>query len=280
MLSDHLAGYIGKHGGNVLMNHIVTGIIYENNNPAGVSCERKRGSSSGIIKAYGNEIIINAAIPNVAELLPDQYGTKLKNEIKNQKPGASLLTIYFGFKSYLSNIGNYHYSSFVFDGSVKTQSDILQNNKGDFQNRSFTFVDYGQIDSGLAPEGKSVGGLCCIDYLKDWEYLSKEEYDNKKEEVAKIFIDRLEDLIPGISGEIEYYEVGTSATIKRYTLNPGGAVYGFAQTPSKPIIDASNISDNLHFASAWGKTGGGFSGAIYCGYLCAYDILRKKNCPS
>ncbi len=275
-LSDHLADYIQRHGGNVLLNHLVTGIIKENNKLAGVTYKKKRGSASEIITTYADEIIANAAVPNVAELLPEEYGMRLRNEIRNQKPGASLLTIYFGFKNSLKNIGNHHYSTFVFDGSIKTQADILKNNKGDFNKRSFTFIDYGQIDSGLAPEGKSVGALCCIDYLTDWEYLSDEEYKAKKEDVAKTFIGRLEKLIPGISDEIKFYEVGTSATIKRYTLNPGGAVYGFAQIPCKPVIETSNIFDNLHFASAWGKTGGGFSGAIYSGFLCACNILRKR----
>jgi all-trans-retinol 13,14-reductase len=275
-LSDHLAGYIRRHGGKVVLNHLVTGIIKEDNKLAGITYIKKRGSSPEIITAFADEIIANNAMPNIAELLPEEYSLKLNNEIRNQKTGASLLTIYFGFRNSLKTIGNHHYSTFVFDSSIKTQADILKNNKGDIHNRSFTFIDYGQIDSGLAPQGKSVGALCCIDYLTEWESLSKKEYKAKKEEVAKIFTQRLEKLIPGISSEIEYYEVGTSATIKRYTLNPGGAVYGFAQTQGKPVIDTSKISDNLHFASAWGKTGGGFSGAIYSGYLCANNILRKK----
>ncbi len=142
--------------------------------------------------------------------------------------------------------------------------------------RNFTFVDYSQLDSRLAPAGKSVGTICCIDYLKDWEGLDRKAYIAKKELVASVFIERLEKLIPGIRNIIEYYEVGTPSTLKRYTLNPGGAVYGFAQTPSRKVIDISRLPDNLHFASAWGKTGGGFSGAIYGGYLCAINIMRKK----
>jgi phytoene dehydrogenase-like protein len=187
-----------------------------------------------------------------------------------------LLTIYFGFKNSLKIIGNRHYSTFVFDRTVETQSDIVKNNSADFHTRSFTFVDYGQIDSGLAPEGKSVGAICCIDYLKDWELLTQEEYTKKKEETAKIFIERLENLIPGIASEIEYYEVGTPSTIKRYTLNPCGAVYGFAQVPDKLPVNITGIFDNLHFASAWGRTGGGFSGVICGGFLCAVNILRKR----
>jgi all-trans-retinol 13,14-reductase len=275
-LSDHLSEYIKNHGGEVLLNHLATGFVIENNRLSGVVFKSKRDSASGLLRAYADEIIANAAIPNIAELLPGVYGERLMKGIQNQKPGASLLTVYFGFKNSLKKLGHKHYSTFVFNGSIKNQSDILRNNMEDYSSRSYTFVDYGQIDSALATPGKSVGALCCIDYLKDWETLSNEQYRNRKEEVAKIFINRLEKLIPGISVEIEYYEVGTPRTIKRYTLNPGGAVYGFAQTPGKPSTETSGIFENLHFASAWGKTGGGFSGAIYSGYLCAYNILRKK----
>jgi phytoene dehydrogenase-like protein len=275
-LSDYLASVIVKNGGTIELNHIVCQIIEEGNKLAGVAYKKKRASSTEMTHVFADEIIANAAMPAVAELLPAPYRLKLNKLIEKQRTGASLLTIYFGFTRPLAEIGNSHYSSFIFDSSIKTQADILKNNMGDFHNRSFTFVDYGQIDSGLAPEGKSVGALCCIDYLSDWENLSREEYNAKKEKVAEIFKGRLEKYFPGITDAIDYYEVGTSSTIKRYTLNPGGAVYGFAQIPDKPLIDTSVVSDNLHFASAWGKTGGGFSGAIYCGYLCAYSILRKK----
>jgi all-trans-retinol 13,14-reductase len=276
-LSDYLAEYIRKHNGDVLLNNIVTGLIPGNNKVAEVKYRKRYGSDKETTSVFADEIIVNAAMPNISELLPEEYGALLKKAIGHQKPGASLLTVYFGFKKSLKTIGHNHYSTFVFDSSIKTQADIHRNNNGNFKNRSFTFIDYGQIDSGLAPYGKSVGAICCIDYLKDWEGLSDNEYNAKKEEVAKIYINRLETLVPGITGQIEYYEVGTPATIKRYTLNPGGAVYGFAQTPDKPGIDLSAFPDNLHFASAWGKTGGGFSGAIYSGFLCAYTILRKKG---
>jgi all-trans-retinol 13,14-reductase len=215
-------------------------------------------------------------MPQVINLLPAAQGMKLKAAIGTQKAGASLLTIYFGFKGKLSSLGHTHYSTFVFDDSVKSQHDIKKNNSDDFSKRSFTFIDYGQIDSDLAPKNRSVGALCCIDYLTDWENLSITDYKAKKEMVARILISRLEKLIPGFMVLIDYYEIGTSATVKRYTLNPEGAVYGFAQVPGKPVIETVQIIDNLHFASAWGKTGGGFSGAIFGGYLCAYNILRKR----
>lgn len=275
-LSDHLVKFITDHGGDVLLNHLVTGLLTENNKVKGVKFRKKKEQNPDFSEAFADEIIANAAIPNLPALLSEENGKKLKAAIGGQRPGASLLTLYLGFRNPLKTIGSQYYSTFVFDGSVLTQKDILINNKDGFHRRNFAFADYGQIDSGLAQEGKSVGAICCIDYINDWEHLSREEYDAKKEEVAGIFINRLEKLIPGIKAEIEYCEVGTSATIRRYTLNPEGAVYGFAQIPSKPAINISDIFDNLHIASAWGKTGGGFSGAICGGYLCAYNILRKK----
>ena len=275
-LSDHLADYIRKHGGEVVLDHLVTGFITDNNLLTGVTFRQKK-EGSDIQKAFASEIIANAALPSIAEMLPEIHAGVLKNEIRNQKAGASLLSIYLGFRHNLKSIGHNHYSTFYFDNSIKSPGDILRNNNGGFRNRSFTFIDYGQIDSGLAPQSKSVGAICCIDYTSGWEDLSRAAYLSKKEEVAEIFITRLEKYIPGIKGEIEYSETGTPLTVKRYTLNPGGAVYGFAQTPGRAAVDTSKMPDNLHIASAWGKTGGGFSGAIYGGYLCAYNILRKKN---
>ena len=275
-LSDYLADYIRSHGGEVLLNHIVTGIKTGNNKITGVLYKRKNDPGSVDMEASSDELVANNAMPNVADLLPENYGSELKNELKNQKTGASLLTIYLGFNKPVKELGYRYYSTFVYDSSIKSQKDIIKNNKDDFASRSFTFVDYSQIDSKLAPAGKSVGTICCIDYLKDWEGLGRKEYISKKEQVALTFIKRLEKLIPGVGNIIEYHEVGTPSTLKHYTLNPGGAVYGFAQTPSRKGIDTSKLPDNIHFASAWGKTGGGFSGAIYGGYLCAIHILRKK----
>jgi all-trans-retinol 13,14-reductase len=160
---------------------------------------------------------------------------------------------------------------------VKIPADIMKNGRDDFSRRSFIFVDYSQVDSGLAAGGKSVGAICCIDYLDGWSGLEPKAYIAKKEHVASVLIDRLDAIIPGIKGTVEYYEAGTPATVKRYTLNPGGAVYGFAQTPSRKIIDPLKSITNIHIASAWGKTGGGFSGAIYGGYMCAFNILRKRS---
>jgi all-trans-retinol 13,14-reductase len=274
-LSDHLTAFIREHGGEVLLNQSVTGLHTEGKKITGVVYKSKKDNSHQ--EASADEIIANCSIRNIAEMLAGDPGDSLRNEFANQKTGASLLTVYYGFRKPLKDIGNGYYSTFIYDRSVNSPKDILLNNRADFKERSFTFVDYSHVDSCLAPAGKSVGAVCCIDYLSDWEGLHEAEYKQKKKYAEAAFTDRLEKLIPGMKDIIEYCEVGTPSTVKRYTLNPGGAVYGFAQSPGREIVESIKTLENLQIASAWGKTGGGFSGAILGGYLCAYNILRKKS---
>jgi len=274
-LSDALADIIISNGGDIRLKHEVTGIIYEEDKPVGVRYRKTRGSD-GIYSDRASEIIVNSSLPLLAEnLLPAGRGQELKNAISGLEIGASLLTVYYGFKTILKSLGNKYYSTFIFDESVKNQADIAGNNHSDFDRRSFTFVDYSQLDSALAPEGKSVGAACCIDYPEDWEDLSAEEYKFQKKKAAEIITARLDNLIPGFKEAVDHVEVATALTVKKYTLNKKGAVYGFAQKPGKASGYLSVLPANLHIASAWGKFGGGFSGAIYSGYMTALDILRK-----
>jgi phytoene dehydrogenase-like protein len=221
---------------------------------------------------------VNASVPVFAKtMMEEKQGKLLSEKIKDLKIGASLLTVYFGFHKSLKEIGNKYYSSFVFDPSVKTQKDIIKNNHEPFETRSFTLVDYSQIDSELAPSGKGVGAICCIDYAEDWIGLDRKSYLKKKAEVAQIFTQRCEKLIPGFKDAIEFVEVGTPLTVERYTLNPEGAVYGFAQNPGKTTDYLALLPENIHIASAWGKFGGGFSGSIFSGYMTAMEVLRKRQ---
>jgi all-trans-retinol 13,14-reductase len=275
-LSDHLTEFIRNHAGEVLLNHQVISILTENQQVTGVTFAMNKKHPTEILTSRASIIIANNAMLNVAEMLPMNTASLFRDEISHQKTGASLLTIYYGFKKPVKNLGFSHYSTSVFDASVCSQKDMLSNNSDDYSRRSFIFVDYSQIDSGLAPEGKSVGAICCVDYLKNWTGMDRKTYLKKKADVASIMTSRLEKLIPGIQENIEYMEVGTPYTCQRYTLNPEGAVYGFAQSPNRNQTDVSMLPGNLFFASAWGKTGGGFSGAIYGGYLCALSVLRKR----
>ncbi len=276
-LSDALSNLIKEQEGEVRLNQLVTSLDYQGDKVSGVSFKEMKGKNKGQIKqATSGHIIMNGSVPGLCGLLSKKDATPLSRSIRDVAIGASLLTVYYGFNKSLKEIGNKNYSTFIYDKSVNSQKDILGNNHSDFSTRSFTFVDYGQVDSHLAPDGKSVGAVCAIDYPSDWESLERSEYMRMKEDVADIITSRLEKILPGFREAVEYVEVATSLSVERFTLNPKGAVYGFAQHPGRSLGYLSALPENVFIASAWGKIGGGFSGAMVNGYMTAIDLLRKS----
>jgi len=277
-LSNGLSDLITEQGGEVILNQLVTSIDYQGDKISGVSFKEMKGKNKGRIKqATSAQIIMNGSIPGLGGLLSKKDAAPLNQSIKDMAIGASLLTVYYGFNKPLQEIGNKNYSTFVYHDSVRSQKDILGNMHSDFSTRSFTFVDYGHVDSRLAPEGKSVGAVCAIDYHSDWENLERGEYIRMKEDVADIITSRLEKILPGFREAVEYVEVATSLSVERFTLNPRGAVYGFAQHPGRSLDYLSTLPENVFIASAWGKIGGGFSGAMVSGYKTAIDVIRKSQ---
>lgn len=280
MLSDYLASVIEKYDGKVIYGHLVNEILLEKGAAVGVKYSNKTSTKSEQLTVFGKYIVANTAIPNVlGDLLKDTRAqNKMSNMVGHLKIAPSILSVYLGFKKTPRELGNSSYSTKFFDGGITSQQELAKYHHIDLSKRVFIFCDYSQIDSGLAPVGKSFGVLSAMDYISDWDTLPKDRYEEKKEEAAQILIGRIDKLIPGIKDEIEYYEVGTPTTIRRYTLNPMGSAYGYAQIPNqagrKRVRSQSPIR-NLFFASAWTEPGGGFTGAILSGWWCAENILRK-----
>jgi all-trans-retinol 13,14-reductase len=101
-LSKALSDIITAHGGVVRLNSLVTSIDYEGTLPTGVSWEDSRGKERGKYAATASQIVVNAALPNLAQsLLSKVDGKVLSESIAGNKIGASLLTVYYGFKKSL-----------------------------------------------------------------------------------------------------------------------------------------------------------------------------------
>ena len=275
-LSDYLASCITNNGGEIVYRHLVEQIIVENGKATGVVYRKKSKKETAPITAKATHIIANNAVPLLSKMLPAASSQKLEEQIKGLENSCSVITLYLGFSKSPKALGNKYYSTFMANPDVKNQADFAEDLKhSGFDKRHLIFVDYSQIDAGLAPEGKAFGVLATSDYGKDWENLSRSAYKVKKEKVSQILIARLEKLVPGITAHIEYYELGTAKSIERFTMNPGGSVYGFSQTPAQGGANRFGNKlpvKNLHIASAWGFPGGGFTGAIISGFLTSLKI--------
>jgi phytoene dehydrogenase-like protein len=212
-------------------------------------------------------------------LLPEPYGQRLSAKVDDWDLAPSLSTLYLGFETPPSELGCEHYSTILTPADVETLSDTVDVRRGSYGQRTVSFVDYSQIDTGLAPAGKSVGALSVLDYLDGWTGLSNSEYRAKKSRVTAVLRRRLAERFPSVDDAVEHAELATPKTIRRYTGNPGGTAYGFAQCPDQSLLDRriEPPLSNLRFASAWTFPGGGFTGAIVSGYRAANAVLSADT---
>ena len=277
-LSNYLVRFIKQRGGQVLTGKYVEEILIEDKRAVGVAYRDTFNRAPPIERLYADTIVANAAQPIVARMLPEPQRSALQKKVGKLKPACSLLSIYLGFNTDLKTVGVKHYSTIILNKNKDSLKQMRADAHSPWSERTFTFVNYGVIDSQLCPKGKSVGVICTIDRLADWEGLSPEAYYAQKEVVAQTLLSRLEAEYPGILSHLEYYEVATAKTIQRYTLNPEGTAYGYVQSidqmgPAREKATASPVK-NLYFASAWAPSGGGYSGAIYSGFFAA-EAMNK-----
>lgn len=277
-LSDYLADFIKRRGGRVLTGKRVERILTENDRVCGVGFRNESGTGTEHESVAAKVVIAAAAVPLIADMLSGVAKLRLKNKIKHLKNACSIFSIYLGFNADLSAFGVEHYSTFFRGDGIAGPKDIAANNRGEWSKRGFVFVDYGKVDSGLTPPGKSFATICSTDYSDEWEGLDKKTYNAKKKKVADMFLEKLEKRFPGILARLEYCEVATALTIRRFTLNPGGTPYGYAQSVAQSGMNRLQVRSpvkNLYFASAWSFPGGGFSGVITGGFICATEVMEK-----
>ena len=205
VLSDYLASIIMENGGEIRYKSLVDEIVIENGKAVGIKYKSKKQGKEYSETIYGKQIIANAAIPTVMDsLIKDNHISQmLREKIGKREVAPAILSMYLGYKKPLRELGFNRYTTFFFNGNVgiKELNNIYYS---DYSVRPLLFTDYSQIDSGLAPGGKGLGTVCLLDRIEDWQDLEREEYKKKKEEVAKLLIDRLDKYIPGIKSEIDY----------------------------------------------------------------------------
>ncbi|MFW9855145.1 MAG: phytoene desaturase family protein [Candidatus Thorarchaeota archaeon] len=299
LLSNYLAEVIEKNGGTVLRRHLakeilaegdrVTGVVYQKRKPkkknekTGKVASEDRDERVQLQTAYADVVISNASLPQLVNtLIPSLKDTEFGNTVNSMELPCSLFSFYLGFSDPPSTVGCQHYSTFVFSPELKKLKDFIRFEKSeDYEKKGFVFVDYQSFDTGLNEEGKYAGVICGIDYLDHWQKTigqGEAAYDQKKRQTEEILLDRLDQVYPGIKDLVTVREFATPRTIVKYTMNPQGSVYGFAQTPAQsgPKIRGLRSSPfmNLYFASVWVGSGG-FSGAISAGYGCASKILKN-----
>ncbi len=132
------------------------------------------------------------------------------------------------------------------------------------------------LDPSLAPEGRHVVHAFTADWVDNWTDLSPEEYEQRKEQVADELCQRMEAVFPGLIEAIEFREVGTPRTHRRYLSRPDGS-YGPtpARAPLGVITMPLNSTDipGLYCVGDSTFPGQGVNAVVFSGFGCAHRVM-------
>lgn len=277
VFSDALADIIRENGGEIRNRRLVNRILMEKGRVHGVVHTRAKTDGEDEQRDYAPVIISNTAIPrNLEGLLEHEPSReKITKSIKGKKISFPILSTYLGFQGEMEANAGGAYSTFVYPPHARTIKEWNSYAHAPIEDRYFVFVDYSRIDSGLAPEGKSIGVICTPDNINDWPPRKSEEYIEKKARYESILVNRLNEQFPGIKDKMIYTETGTARTVERYTKNPEGTAYGFSQIPGQSVMKRPGPKSpipGLYYVGAWSIPGHGYTGAITSGFFTAIKI--------
>lgn len=270
-ISRALERFIKEHGGGMRYRQTVSRIEIQDGRA--VAVETDKG-----LRVEADVIISNANTPDTLlkfvgrEHLPEAYVRK----VESAKPSLSNLIVYLGLERDLRAEGWPHHELFVCN-SYDLEAAYEAVTAGRFEAADLVIAHYNHADPTCAPKGGSVVAIVTLApwaYANQWgtggkldHYSHNPEYLQLKQSAADYLLDRAEKYLPGLRKAIKHIEIATPLTNVRYSLNPGGAIYGSEQTVENMYIGrlrAATPIPNLFLTGAW-VIGGGQSAAMLSG---------------
>ncbi|WP_250277617.1 FAD-dependent oxidoreductase [[Clostridium] colinum] len=271
-LSKAFIDIIEENGGHIVLKEEVIKINTDDNKIVSVTTDKGKTFK-------GDIFIINGCIENTLKYVDNQQKVdKYLKDIEQKGIGCSLTQLYIGMDCNPTELG-LEKADYFFDYEEDSQKGYEYAQKADYEKVHFGLVNYNILDPNL---NKDTGFVCITiaDFEKNWPDRNTEEYKIKKQQVTNILLKRLYKHFPKTEGHVVITELGTPRTMKRYTNNREGAVYGFAQDLKNGGFDRlppKTPFENCYISSAWTQPGGGYQGAILSGILCSNIVINKYS---
>jgi prolycopene isomerase len=131
------------------------------------------------------------------------------------------------------------------------------------------------LDPELAPEGYHIIHTFTPSWIEDWQGLSSREYEEKKEEAAGRVIERLEKIFPGLDAGLDYMEVGTARSHRRFLGREDGT---YGPIPRRKLMGLLGMPFNrtsipgLYCVGDSTFPGQGLNAVAFSGFACAHRI--------
>ncbi len=135
----------------------------------------------------------------------------------------------------------------------------------------------------FSPPGKAVIQIMLETEWDYWKLLRDKDanaYNEEKDRLAQEFIERLEDVFPGVSTQVEVVDVATPYTTWRYTLNDQGSPMGWMLSRDSLMTQIPRTLpglDNFFMAGQWVLPGGGVPGCVYTGRNVIQILCKREK---
>lgn len=258
-IAQALVEGLEKHGGRIQYKARVTQIIQENGRAVGV-----RLASGETIRA--KQIVSNATRWDTFEKLlpPEKMPLAEKKWQQRYRKSPSFLSLHLGVKAQALPLGTECHHILLEDwNNMETEEGTI-------------FVSLPSLlDPTLAPSGYHIIHAFTPSWLETWQGLSPSDYEERKEEAAARIIARLEAIFPSLSAHLDYQEVGTPRTHRRF-LGRDDGTYG--PIPVRKLAGLLGMPFNrtaisgLYCVGDSTFPGQGLNAVAFSGFACAHRV--------
>ena len=138
------------------------------------------------------------------------------------------------------------------------------------------------LDPDLAPPGRHILHTFTPSWITDWQGLTPSQYRVQKEVAAARILHRLEKLFPGLEAALDYQEVGTPRTHRRFLGRVDGT---YGPIPAKKLMGLLGMPFNrtaipgLYCVGDSTFPGQGLNAVAFSGVACAHRIAVDLGLP-
>ncbi|MFM7405784.1 MAG: carotenoid isomerase [Cuspidothrix sp.] len=258
-IAETLVTGLEKAGGKIQYQARVTKIITEQGKAIGV--ELANGQTY-----HAKRIVSNATRwDTFTKLLPpENLPPNEKTWQQRYEKSPSFLSLHIGVKASILPVGTECHHILLTEWQEMTAA----------QGTIFVSIPT-LLDPNLAPPGYHIIHAFTPDWITNWQGLSPQEYEEKKEIVAGQIIDRLKAIFPGLDGGLDYLEIGTPRTHRRF-LNRIDGTYG--PIPKRKLWGLLAMPFNrtaipgLYCVGDSTFPGQGLNAVAFSGFACAHRI--------
>jgi phytoene dehydrogenase-like protein len=255
-------------GGQIIFQSRVNKILVENGRALGVQLE---DGSEQIA-----DVIVSAAdgYSTIFEMLNGTFtDPKITERYKTWKPFRSLIYIAAGVKR---TFPGYPYSvegtAFELDHPIVIAG----------EEQHMIPIRIRNEEPSFAPPGNTVLTSAIYTDYDYWKSIdgNATAYEAEKVKITQVYLQALEQLWPGISGQVDVIDVATPLTFQRYTGNFHGSITGWKLTPQQAMAKIPKTLpglDNFWMVGHWVYPGGGLPAGVSTAREVIWRQCRKDH---